>query len=125
MAITLNGSTGTATPGLTLSGVYTEGVVAIGNSGTTQTLSLASGTFQTVTMSANCVFTMPAVTAGQSFVLITTQDSTGSRTATFTSVKWANGTAPTLTTTATTGTDILTFLSNGTNWYGTYAQAFS
>jgi hypothetical protein len=104
---------------------YTEGVVAIGNSGTTQTLVLTSGTVQTVTMTGNCTFTMPTATAGKSFILILTQDATGSRTAVFTSVKWASGSAPTLTTTATTGVDIITFVANGTSWFGTYAQAFA
>lgn len=104
---------------------YVETVVAIGNSGTTQTLSLTNGTVQTVTMTGNCTFTMPTATAGKSFILIAVQDGTGSRTATFTSVKWAGGTAPTLTTTATTGRDIFTFVADGTNWYGTVAQAFA
>ena len=104
---------------------YVESVVAIGNSGTSQTLALTNGTVQTVTMTGNCTFTMPTNVAGKSFILIAVQDGTGSRTATFTSVKWAGGTAPTLTTTATTGRDILTFVADGTNWYGTYAQAFA
>jgi len=104
---------------------YVESVVAIGNSSTSQTLSLTSGTVQTVTMTGNCTFTMPTATAGKSFILIAVQDGTGSRTATFTSVKWAGGTAPTLTTTATTGRDIFTFVADGTNWYGTVAQAFA
>ena len=104
---------------------YVESVVAIGNSGTTQTLSLTNGTVQTVTMTGNCTFTMPTATAGKSFILIATQDGTGSRTAVFTSVKFAGGVAPTLTTTATTGVDILTFVANGTSWFGTYAQAFA
>jgi len=104
---------------------YVESVVAIGNSGTSQTLSLTNGTVQTVTMTGNCTFTMPTATAGKSFILIAVQDGTGSRTATFTSVKFAGGVAPTLTTTATTGVDILTFVANGTSWFGTYAQAFA
>lgn len=104
---------------------YVESVVAIGNSGTSQTISLTSGTVQTVTLTGNCTFTMPTATAGKSFILIVVQDGTGGRTATFTSVKWPNGTAPTITTTATTGRDILTFVADGTNWYGTYAQNFS
>jgi len=104
---------------------YVETVVAIGNSGTSQTLSLTNGTVQTVTMTGNCTFTMPTATAGKSFILIATQDGTGSRTAVFTSVKFASGVAPTLTTTATTGVDILTFVANGTSWFGTYAQAFA
>lgn len=123
------GGTATSVGNLTLTNTtvtnYTESVVAIGNSGTSQTLSLTNGTVQTVTLTGNCTFTMPTATAGKSFILIVVQDGTGGRTATFTSVKWPNGAAPTITTTATTGRDILTFVSDGTNWYGTFAQNFS
>lgn len=101
---------------------YTESVVAIGNSGTSQTLSLTNGTVQTVTMTGNCTFTMPTATAGKSFVLIINTGA-GSFTGTFTSVKWPSNVAPTITTTASRW-DILTFFSDGTNWYGTFAQAF-
>ena len=104
---------------------FTETPVSIGNSGTTQTLSLANGTFQSVTLNGNCTFTMPTATNGKSFILIVTQDATGGRTATFTSVKWPAGSAPTITTTASTGKDILAFFADGTNWYGAVAQAFA
>lgn len=104
---------------------YVESLVAIGNSGTSQTISLTNGTVQTVTLTGNCTFTMPTATAGKSFLVIAVQDGTGSRTVTFTSVKWAGGTAPTMTTTATTGRDIFSFVSDGTNWYGTASQAFA
>jgi hypothetical protein len=108
---------------LVLGGDYIEGVVAIGNSGTAQTLSLANGTVQTVTMTGNCTFTMPTNVAGKSFVLIVSSGA-GGFTGTFTSVKWPNNAAPTLTTTATRW-DILTFVSNGTSWYGNFAQAYA
>lgn len=124
MATTIDGTTGVATSNITLTGFYTESVVAIGSSGTTKTLSLVSGTFQTVTLTGDCTFTMPTATAGQSFVLIVSQDATGSRTATFTGVKWPGGAAPTITI-AANSVDILTFLSNGTNWYGAAAQAYA
>ena len=101
---------------------YVETVVAIGNSGTSQTLALTNGTVQTVTMTGNCTFTMPTATAGKSFILIVSTGA-GGFTGTFTSVKWPSNTAPTLTTTATRW-DILTFFADGTNWYGTFAQAF-
>jgi hypothetical protein len=104
---------------------YIETLYAIGNSSTAVTIALTNGTVQTVTMTGNCTFTMPTATAGKSFILICTQDGTGSRTAVFTSVKFPGGTAPTLTTTATTGVDILTFVANGTSWFGTAAQAFA
>ena len=115
----------TGTKELVLGGDYIEGVVAIGNSGTTQTLSLANGTFQTVTLTGNCTFTMPTAVAGKSFILMLVQDATGGRSASFTSVKWPSGTAPTITTTASTGFDIISFFSNGTNWYGSAIQSFS
>ena len=101
---------------------YVESVVAIGNSGTSQTLSLTNGTVQTVTMTGNCTFTMPTATAGRSFILIVSTGA-GGFTGTFTSVKWPNNAAPTLTTTASRW-DILTFVADGTNWYGNFAQAY-
>jgi hypothetical protein len=91
---------------------YAETVHAGGNSGTSQTLALTNGNVQTWTMTGNCTFTMPSgstLQAGSSLTLILTQDGTGSRTGAYTGVKWAGGTVPTLTITATTGIDILTF----------------
>jgi hypothetical protein len=67
---------------------------------------------------------MPTATAGKSFVLILTQAATGMTTATFTGVKWPNGSAPTITATAS-AVDILTFIADGSYWYGSYAQAFA
>jgi hypothetical protein len=107
---------------LNLYGSYTEAVVAIGNSSTAKTLSLASGTFQTVTMTGNCTFTMPTAVAGKSFIL-EVNSGAGGFTGTFTSVKWPNNAAPTLTATASRW-DFLAFFSDGTNWYGNYVQAF-
>jgi hypothetical protein len=112
-----------STKSFNLNGGYTESVVSIGNSGASQTLSLANGTFQTVTMTGNCTFTMPTATAGKSFILIVNTGA-GSFTGTFTSVKWSSGTAPTITTTASKY-DLLSFFSDGTNWFGVYQLSFS
>jgi hypothetical protein len=105
---------------------YVESVVAIGTVTSSNTLSLTSGTVQTVTLTAStaCTFTMPTATAGKSFILIVTQAAGGSGTAVFTSVKFPGGTAPTITASAS-AIDILTFVANGTSWFGTYAQAFA
>ena len=104
---------------------YAETVYAGGNTSTAVTLDETDGNVQTFTMTGNCTFTMPSgagLQAGTSLTLILTQDGTGSRTGAFTDVKWAGGSAPTLTTTATTGVDILTFYTfNGGGspvWYG-------
>jgi hypothetical protein len=102
---------------------YIETLYAIGNSSTAVTIDLANGTVQTVTMTGNCTFTMPTATAGKSFILIVSTGA-GGFTGTFTSVKWPSATAPTLTTTASRW-DILTFVADGTNWYGNSAQAYA
>lgn len=106
---------------------YVESVVAIGTVTSSSTLSLTSGTVQTATLTAStaCTFTMPTATAGKSFVLLLKQAaSTGNGTATFTSVKWGTAGAPTVT--ATAGKmDILTFIADGTNWYGSIAQGYT
>jgi len=124
------GSTATSLGNLTTANVtvtnYTETLQAVGTVGASSTLSLATGTVLSATLTAStpCTFTMPTATAGKSFILILTQSSSGMTTATFTSVKFPGGTAPTITATAS-AVDILSFVSNGTNWYGNYAQAFA
>ena len=106
---------------------YTESVVAIGTVTSSHTISLTSGTFQTATLTAStaCTFTMPTATAGKSFILLLKQAaSTGNGTATFTSVKWGTAGAPTIT--ATAGKmDILSFVADGTNWYGSIQQGYT
>jgi len=105
---------------------YVETLQAVGTVGATSTLALTTGTVLTATLTAStpCTFTMPTATAGKSFILKLIQASSGMTTATFTSVKWPGGTAPTITATAS-AVDILSFVSDGTNWYGTFAQAFA
>ena len=106
---------------------YVETVVAIGTVTTSNTLSLTNGTVQTATLTAStaCTFTMPTATAGKSFILLLKQAAaTGNGTATFTGVKFNSGGAPTIT--ATAGKmDILSFVSDGTNWYGSYTQGYT
>ena len=106
---------------------YVESVVAIGTVTTSNTISLTNGTVQTATLTAStaCTFTMPTATAGKSFVLLLKQAAaTGNGTATFTGVKWGTAGAPTIT--ATAGKmDILSFIADGTNWYGSAAQGYT
>jgi hypothetical protein len=101
---------------------FTESVVAIGSSSTSKTISLTSGTVQTCTLTGNCTFTMPTATAGKSFSLFLSTGS-GSFSSTFTGVRWADGTAPTITT-AASKVDILSFVSDGSFWYGSYSQNY-
>jgi len=118
-----NGLSVTGNLGLT---EFTEGVVNVGTVVSSATLSIASGTVLTATLTAStaCTFTMPTATAGKSFTLLLKQAaSTGNGTATFTGVKW-NAATPTMT--ATAGRmDIFTFVADGTNWYGSVLQNFT
>jgi hypothetical protein len=116
----------TATGLTTLAGV-TEGVNVAGTVGASATLSIGSNTEITATLTSAtpCTFTMPPVAGGKSFQLLLRQPAAGSATtATFTGVRWSGGTAPTIT--ATLGRmDILSFKSDGTNWYGSFIQNYT
>lgn len=95
------------------------------NSGTAITLDLTNGTVQIITLTGNATITMPTATSGKSFLLMLKQDGTGSRTVTWSTVKWSAGTAPTITSTASKQ-DIFSFFADGTNWYGvTVAQNYT
>jgi len=106
---------------------YVESVVTIGTVSSSHTIALTNGTVQTATLTAStaCTFTMPTATAGKSFILLLKQAaSTGNGSATFTGVKFGTAGAPTIT--ATAGKmDILTFVADGTNWYGSIAQGYT
>jgi hypothetical protein len=106
---------------------YTEIITSSGTVGASATLSIALGTILTATLTSAtaCTFTMPPVTAGKSFLLLLKQPDSGTATtATFTGVKWGTNGAPTIT--PTVGKmDILSFISDGTNWYGTIVQGFT
>ena len=106
---------------------YVESVVAIGTVSSSHTLALTNGTVQTATLTAStaCTFTMPTATAGKSFILLLKQAaSTGNGTATFTGVKFGTAGAPTITA-AAGKMDILTFVADGTNWYGSITQGYT
>ena len=81
------------------------------------------GSIQSVTLDTDATFSMSGFETGNSVTLIITQDGTGSRTGTFTSVKFPGG-APTLTTDAN-AIDVVTIVYDGTNYLGNIAQAFS
>jgi hypothetical protein len=101
---------------------FTESVVSIGSSGPTQTLSIGSGTVQTCTLTSNCVFTMPSAVAGKSFSMFLNSGS-GNYTASFSGVLWSDS-APITVTTIANKMDILSFISDGTYWYGSYSQNY-
>lgn len=101
---------------------FTESVVSNGNSGTSKTLSLASGTVHTCTLTGNCTFTMPTATAGKSFTMFL-NTGVGNYTASFSGVRWADSASPTVTILANK-VDIYSFISDGSYWYGSFSQNY-
>ncbi len=102
---------------------YSETINVIAATSVTSAIDVSLGNVVDMTLdnTPTLTFTNPAPTGtGGSFTLILRQDASGSRTVTWPgSVRWAGGTAPTLTTTASK-VDILTFVTmdEGTKWYG-------
>ena len=80
-----------------LTGVFSDKVTAIGNTGTSQAVACTSGTVYTATLNGDCTFTLSAANSvasrGTSFTLILTNDATPSRTVTLAGAtfKYAGG----------------------------------
>ena len=86
---------------------------------------LAANQVARVTLGGNRTLSNPTnKVEGNVYVLIVKQDGTGGRTLSFSSdYKFAGGTAPTITTTASKA-DVLTFVCEGTNLLGVASQSF-
>jgi hypothetical protein len=105
---------------------YVEGNTNLGIVGASKTLDISSSTvlIATLTAATATTFTMPPTAPGKAFTLYLKQPASGTvGSATFTNVKWQNNTAPVIT--QFNGTlDILPFVSDGVNWYGSSVQNF-
>ena len=101
---------------------YKETHTDNGNTGTARTIDITDSTIQTYTLNGNCVFTMPTPDAGRSFTVLL-KTGAGSFTGTFTGVKFPGNVAPTITASGNR-LDTLTFISDGTNWYGNAVQDY-
>jgi hypothetical protein len=95
-----------------------------GNSGAAATIDWTNGNKQKLVLSANSVLSFAHPFGICTVTLKVQQDGVGSRTVTWPpSVKWASGTAPTLTTTAD-GIDIIAFYWDGLDYYGSAVLDF-
>lgn len=99
-------------------------VQSLGNSGASKTIDWSAGGVVTMTLdNAPCVLSWgvgaAAPVAGQTLTFFLTQDAGGSKTVMWPSpaIKWANGAAPTLTTTAAK-TDIIAVFYDGASYWG-------
>ena len=88
-----------------------------GNSGTSDTIDWGEGNFQKSTLTGNVTYTFTAPSGPTTLLLRLIQDATGSRTVTWPTIKWPEGTAPTLST-AANAEDIVVLYYNGTDYYG-------
>ncbi len=79
-----------------------------------------------VTLAGNRTLSNPTnMVNGGTYILIVKQDATGSRTLSYgANYKWAGGVTPVLST-AANAVDVLTFVSDGTNMYGTIQKGFA
>jgi hypothetical protein len=98
---------------------FTSTVQTVTNAtdGATVTFDLSAGNIHTVTLGGNRTLAISNETAGQVFVVKLIQDGTGSRTVTwFSTINWADATAPTLTTTASKA-DVFGFICTAADVY--------
>lgn len=105
---------------------YTEGNSNLGIVGASQTLDISNSTvlIATLTVATATTFTMPAAAPGKAFTMYLKQPASGAiGFATFTGVKWQGGAAPVITQ-LNGRLDILPFVSDGVNWYGSSVQNF-
>lgn len=93
--------------------------------GSTISWDLSQNQVASVTLAGNRTLSNPTNQVdGAVYILIVKQDGTGGRTLSFSSnYKFAGGSAPTLTTTASKA-DVMTFISDGTNMLGVASQNF-
>lgn len=114
-----------------LDGALTIGTTAtftefnMGTVGSTETLNWNNGNKQRATLDENLTFTFTDPVGPTNLVLFLKQDGAGTNTVTWpASVKWAGGTAPTISSGAS-AEDIISCYFNGTNYYCAEVQNFS
>jgi len=113
-----------------LTGVYSDKVNALGNTGTSQTITFTDGAVVTATLTGNCTFTLAGSNSNSnratSFTLILANDATPSRTVSWAggTFKWPGGAASLARTTTANAIDVWVFFSpdGGTTWYGNISQ---
>jgi hypothetical protein len=106
-----------------ITGQFTCGQFTLTDGATINT-DWSNGNTQTVTLGGNRTMAAPTnPQTGARYTYIIRQDATGSRTLTWFTIRWAGGTAPTLTTGANKW-DIITLVYDGTNYFGTASLNF-
>lgn len=95
------------------------GDITADTDGATVTFNLATSNVHGVTLGGNRTLAISNAHVGQIFTIRLAQDGTGSRTVTwFTTIKWAGGAAPTLTTTASKADTFVFLVTSAGNYDG-------
>jgi len=126
IAVTIDSSQNTTVSGALKKGNYhiEPSEYDAGNSSTAQTIDWSNGSAQKSTLTGNVTYTFSNGVTGGAYVLKIATGA-GSFTATWpAAVKWAGGTAPTITTTASR-VDLVNFYYDGTTWFGSYSQNYT
>ena len=110
------------TGNIVVAGQYTSTKFAL-TDGATIALDWNNSNVQSVTLAGNRTFTFSNPKSGGRYLILLKQDATGSRTVTWPTIIWQDGTAPTLTTTANK-TDLITLIYDGTSYYGVASTNF-
>ena len=126
--VAFNTANGLSNGTISLSNIALTGTINNNANASTQVLTdgatiswnVAAGMVATVTLGGNRTLANPTNLKVGTYILHVIQDGTGSRTLTFSSsYKWPAGVAPILTTTIG-ARDLLSFVSDGTNLYGSF-----
>jgi hypothetical protein len=96
----------------------------LGNVAGAQNIAWGEGNNQKMTLTGSSTLTFTEQSSGANYTLIIEQGVGGSYTITWPTIKWANGVAPTLSTSAGR-IDIVNLMYDGTNFYGSWAVNFT
>lgn len=113
MPVTIDGSSGVASPGLTNTGDFLDGITAVAASD----INCSTANYFTKTINANTTFTVSNVPSGYAYAFTLELTHTSGTVTWFSGVEWPSGVAPTLT---TGKTHLFTFVTDdaGTRWRG-------
>ena len=106
-----------------LTGIFSDKVSAIGNTGTAQTINVGTAQVFTATLTGNCTFTLSGANSnssrGSSFTLILTNDGTAGRTVAFSGGTFLYPGGAVSRTTDANAVDVWFFFTpdSGTTWY--------
>lgn len=123
-ATKISGTAATLAANNTFSGVNTftatKQALTTDSDAATITFDLNASNIHTVTLGANRILALANPTVGQVFIIRLVQDTTGGRTVTwFSTIKWPNGSTPTLTS-AGQKTDTFAFICTSSGNYDGY-----